>query len=306
MNMQLQHVTGQPIVAALLTERAMLARVRIKQWSAVKTDKQITDKVAEDNHAGPDAGRYLKRLVSKNSLAELASIGREARGTHEKRTLPWEDTGNRILSVVGFEDYAAKMREFKERYEAAADKFAEGYADFVQDARASLNGMFNPADYPTKEAVRAAFGFDIKISPLPDAKDFRVQLGDAQAADIKADIEARTKEAVADAMRDVYSRVAEHVGHMADKLKAFRPAPEKGQKSEGIFRDSLVENVRELAGLLPSLNVTGDPVLSGVAVRLQEMCKGKTAEDLRADSSARANVAAEAAAILETVSDYLA
>lgn len=301
MNMQLK----QPVVASLLSERAMLARVQIKQWSATKTDQKVTDQVHEEHHASDDAGRYLKRLVSKNALAELAKVARQARAIHEKRTLPWEDTGARILSAAGYLEYAAEMAKFREAYEAEADRFAAGYDDFVTDARIKLNGMFNPADYPAKETIRAAFSFSIKVSPLPAAADFRVALGDAQAEAIRADIEARTKAAVADAMRDVWQRVAEHVGHMAEKLQSFKPATGQGDKSQGVFRDSLVGNVRELAGLLPSLNITGDPALTAVADRMQALCR-QDAETLRDDATARATVAAEAAAILESVSDYIA
>jgi hypothetical protein len=91
---------------------------------------------------------------------------------------------------------------------------------------------------------------------------------------------------------------------MAEKLKAFKPA-QGGDRAEGIFRDSLVENVRELVAVLPSLNITGDPTLAAVAARMEALCRDD-ADELRDNAAARASVAAEADAILADVGQFLA
>jgi hypothetical protein len=298
-------VGPEAMTAAALSSRAMLARLKICTWSATKLDRKVTDKVNTEHHAAHDAGRYNKRLLSKSATAVLTRVCSEARAAHYARTLPWQDDGVRILSAAAYMEYAEKMAGLRSQFDAAADSFAIGYAEFVIDERARLNGMFNADDYPPAEIIRNRFTFDVKIDVMPDASDFRVDLGEAQAAEIRADIEARTKQALADAMRDVWERVAESVGHMADRLKNYRPAETKGDKSQGIFRDSLVENIRDLVAVLPGLNVTGDPRLAAVADRLPALCRDDAAT-LRDDATARASVAAEADAILKDVSEYLA
>lgn len=287
-----------------LTERAMLARVKITQWSATRLDRKITQEVHQQHNAHGDAGRFNKRLISKDAIAAIQTIASEARALHYKRTLPWQDDGVRILSAVGYFEYMEKMGDLQRRFQDAADQFAAGYDDFVLDAKARLNGMFNEADYPPRNVVRNRFGFSVSVDPLPDAADFRVNLGDAQAQAIRDDIEARSKEALAQAMRDVWERVSDCVGHMAGRLKAYKPAG-KSDRAEGIFRDSLVENVRELTGLLHSLNLTGDAKLAEIADRMQALCRDD-ADTLRANASTRASVAKEADSILADVKEYLA
>jgi hypothetical protein len=288
-----------------LASRAMQARLSITLWSASKRDAQITNEVIESHNAKKDAGNFNKRLVSKDALDNLRKIAREAREEHAKHTLPWQDDGVRILCSAGYLEYADKLSALKQKFNEAADAFADGYLDFVQDARSRLNGMFNESDYPRAEDIRTRFSFETKIDPLPVASDFRVALGDAQAAQIRADIEERTNKAIADAMRDAWQRVADHVGHMADRLKAYKPASAAGEKPEGVFRDTLVTNVRELTHLLASLNVTEDPALTEVAERMKALCQHDAGE-LRESDNARAKIAAEAEAILQSVTEYLA
>lgn len=289
-----------------LSERAMIAHVKIESWSAKCKDAKVTDKVHRDHNASADAGAYQKRLLSKDALAEITQIANEARKEHYARTVPWEDGGMRLLSAAGFTAYAEAMKGYRRKFECAVEKFVSLYPDFVSDARARLNGMFNAADYPDPDQIHKRFGFAVRINPVPESNDFRVTLSDAQAAEIRADIEARTRDALADGMRDVWERVAERVGHMAKKLNEFQPATEPGQKNQGVFRDSLVENVRELVRLLPSLNLTGDAKLDAIAKRMEAELCGHDADTLRQSDNIRAGVAAKAEAILKDVSDYLA
>jgi hypothetical protein len=129
-------------------------------------------------------------------------------------------------------------------------------------------------------------------------------MADGQADDIRREIEARSNAAVETVIRDCYSRIAEHVGKMAERLKAYRPAVGEN-KAEGVFRDSLVENVRDLVGLLPALNITSDPALAQIASRMAVLCQ-EDASALRDLPSVRESVARDADAILADVTAFLA
>lgn len=288
-----------------IATRAMLARLSITQWSARKADKSATDKVHADNGAADDAGRYNKALVSKHALAEINKIAGEARALHYKMTLPWKDDGARILSAKAWQEYSDKLRDMHNQFDAAADAFVSLYEEHVSNARGRLNGLFSEADYPAARDIRARYSFGISIDPLPTADDFRVELSDAQTADIRAQIAESMKAATATAMRDAWQRIAEHVGHMAERLRAFTPGAD-GTKASGVFHDSLVGNVRELARLLPALNIANDPALSRIAERMERELSGHDADALRKGDTLRESVASAAEAILKDVSDYMA
>jgi hypothetical protein len=53
-------------------------------------------------------------------------------------------------------------------------------------------------------------------------------------------------------------------GHEAARLPA---STGPGHRTEGTFRNSLVENLRELARLPPAFNLTGDPILANISER---------------------------------------
>jgi hypothetical protein len=293
-------------MANILAFRAMLARVTIKQWSARKLDRAITSKVNSDHGAASDAGRYNKLLISSDALAEIQRIAGASRAMFYHFTLPWQDDGARILPAAAYADFTARMREFRRDFDAAVTAFVGAYPDYVADARARLNGMFDASDYPDVADIRARFHFATPIDPIPDAADFRVSVGDAQAESIRADIEARMQDATRASVRAVYERIGEAVGKMAERLQAYRPADGRGGKSEGVFRDSLVENVRDLASILPALNITGDADLAAIADRVAKSLIQADAETLRESDSIRRNVAAEAAAIASHVNAFLA
>jgi hypothetical protein len=301
------HFTTAPaeVAAHVLSSRAMLASVKISAWSARRVDKRVTAETNAAQRAAADAGRYNKALIARDALAAITTAATAARTAHYALTLPWLDDGARILPAASFQTYTDRMRDLRMDFERAADAFAASFSTYVADARHRLGDMFSADDYPAPDAIAGKFAFSTRILPMPDACDFRVDIGDAAAAAIKADIERATADAFAAAQRDCYARVADVVGLMAEKLAAYKPAARDGDRVEGIFRDSLIANVRDLADALPSLNITGDPTLSAIADRMAGLCDAD-ADTLRQSDTLRAETAARAAAILSDVEAFLA
>lgn len=290
---------------SVLSSKAMLSHVRVSAWSARRIDRKVTDEVNESHGAANDAGRYNKLLVDKAALANIQSAISAARTFHYSRTLPWQDDGARLLPAAAFLDYTARLRAIRADFETAVDNFIGGYEKHVEDAKKRLGNLFNPDDYPGAAEIRRRFGFDTIINPVPAAEDFRVELGDTQAAAIRAEIEARAQEQLQEAMRDVYRRVSEVCERMVEKLRNYAPGNDN-VKAHGVFRDSLVENVRDLAHVLPALNIVSDPKLSEIAERMRRELTRHDAETLRENEDLRESVADAAAAILADVSDFLA
>ncbi len=291
---------------SVLSTRAMLAAVRISQWSARKLDRKITAETLDAHGAADDAGRFNKSLIAKDSLAAIAKASDSARAHHARVTLPWLDDGSRLLPAAGYATYTEKMRDFREAFESAVSAFVADYPSFVEQAKRDLNGMFDPADYPEPGEIARRFAFATRLYPVPSAADWRVDLGDEAAAILRADVEATTKEALALATRDAWERIADVVGRMAERLSGYKPAKEKGEKSENVFRDSLISNVVDLVALLPVLNLTNDPKLAAVIERMDaDLCEF-TPTQLREDERARASTAKAAQAILDEVSAFLA
>lgn len=285
----------------LLSQKAVLASLNIAGWTSRRLDKRVTKETNSRHGAADDAGRYNKLLIAKTATEPLTTISSRARADFYEMSQPWLDTGARVLPSALYVDFSTKMRKHKDDYAAAAERFVAEYPDYILEAKKRLNGMFNPSDYPDQRKVRKLFDMDVKILPCPDAADFRVDIADEHADDIRSDIEARMQDALKVAMREPYQRIIDTVGHMAERLKAYTPG-----KRDGVFHASLVDNVRSLVRLLPAFNLTNDPNLTAIAETMSRDLCGFEAQELRDNEKARKRVRKAAEAIVADVSDFMA
>lgn len=278
-----------------LNEKCLLVNLHITAWSGRKLDKQITNETNRQHGAAADAGRYNKQLIAPEALKAIGRAAGDARTYHYAHTLPWADDGARILPAAQYLDYTAEMRRLKSAWENAVRGFVADWPAHQQAAMLRLNGMYNPADYPTPDQVERAYTWNIECSPLPTGEDFRAALSEDECAAIRADIERRTTDRLAAAQRELWDRLFAAVRHMAEKL----------QDPKSIFRDSLVVNLRDLCTLLPRLNVTDNPDLERQRLDVERLLTTTPPETLRTDNTARAATAAAASQIAATMAAYM-
>jgi hypothetical protein len=286
--------------AAPLSRKAVLVAVNISQWTARKLDRKVTEETNRRHGAGKDAGRYNKLLIDADHLTELNSLVSKARSLHYSMTRPWADEGPRILPNALYAKFSDEFRVLKRDFNQAADRFAAAYPGYIRQRRLVLNSLFDPKDYPSTDDIRAKFNLDLTVLPFPDAEDFRSDLDDETVADIKAELAKTSKEVVANAMQHTATQIIETVGHMAEKLKDYNAG--SGDKKRKFFLDSLVDNVRDLANLLPAFNLTEDPKLTAITKRIAKELCAEDAADLRKNDEARASVAKSADDIVSEVS----
>jgi hypothetical protein len=287
-------------IASPLSRKATLVSVTISQWTARKLDKRVTEKVNRQHGASKDAGRYNKLLIEAQRLAKINGFVSQARHLHYAMTKPWCDEGLRILPNVLHEKFAAKFREIKRGFDQAVAEFERDYPQFVEERKRALNGLFNESDYPPAEQIASKFKLDTKTFPVPDADDFRSDVLDADTVeDIRRELAETSDTVLNDAMKHSVDEIVKVVGHMSDKLHAY-----KG-KDRTFFTGSLVENVRELAELLPAFNLTNDPAFAAMADRIQRELCAEDAKTLRENDKIREVVQKSADDILRDVSALL-
>jgi len=288
--------------ATNLTERAMLVDLTVRRWGGYKSDKVVNQEVADNHNSDITMGNYAKRLIDRKvAFKRINEIHTQASTIHFTYTLPWLDTGQRILSSAAYFIYTEKMRAVKADWEDAVQEFCTEFPAYVEEARQRLNGLFRESEYPSVGQVRSKFSLGYHFTPMPAAQDFRVDLNDEEQAAVKADIEANVQEGLKDALRDIAGRIEQRVGHMAERLRAYS-VTEEGKK--GIFRDSMLENVKSLVELIPVLNITDDPTLTALAVRMGDELLEHAVDTLRFDPIIRERVATAAEDILAKVKEF--
>jgi hypothetical protein len=279
-----------------LAQKAMLTSLSVSRWHPYAIDREVTDEVHESHNAAKDTGRYNKRLVDKSATMPTARIMNEARHYHMRMTQPWLDNASaRILPAALYLDYTAQMNKFRKAFEDEVVKFVADYPQHVEKRKKAINGLFKADDYPSQDRLASLYGFEVTIMPCPDAGDFRVDLAAEHAEDIKAGIEATIKKALTTAMQEPMRRIAETVGHMAERLRTY-------QKGDRMFA-SMVDNVRDLVSFLPAFNLTDDPTLTALLARMdKELCID--VKELKENAGTRAVAQIAAEDILAKVKQY--
>lgn len=284
-----------------IADRAMLVSVTLRQFSTTKTDKKIGEEVATAHGADSSMGRYAKSVIAKSAIEAIRTLAGEIRQEHYRRTLPWSEDGARILTSTGFTEYAEFMRRSEIRWNRAVDEFVENYDRYVREAQAKLGTMFKESDYPDAGSVRGKFEFRSKVNPVPTGDDFRVNLSADHLAVIRGKLQADLDATVKTAMADVWTRMKDVVGRMAERLKGYDPK----KPSDAPFRESLVTNVKELLAILPSLNLNEDPAIDVFIEEMKELVKF-SAQELRDNTWKRNETQKRAEAILDQMTQFVA
>ena len=271
-----------------LSNRALLVTLNISQWTARKLDKRESAEVNAKHGASVDAARVNKSLLPMSkSLDRVHKLTGAIRNEYYQMSLPWME-GQQIIKSEGYMGFAQHMSRRKMEWENAVEDFLTSYHDSVVDAQYLLGTMFNNDDYPPASTLRSKFRMDIGFYPVPNAQDWRVDMADDEMRKLQERITADVTARQTEAMQSAWQRVHGVVSKMHERLA----------KPDNIFRDSLVENARELCAILPSLNIADDAKLEAVRQEIEYSLSGLQADDLRKYPEVREEVADQMADIL--------
>jgi hypothetical protein len=174
------------------------------------------------------------------------------------------------------------MTELQDEFERLGDVFINAYGWEYSQAQARLGALWRADDYPSIESIASKFGFRLNYMPLPDAGDFRIDVGADAVDQMKTHYEEFYSEQIQRAMNDVWRRVYDSLSKMSERLDYGDHEEKK------IFRDTLVDNVLDMVDLLDVCNVTGDSQMSAMRLNLEDALRGVTPDALRDDAFLRA------------------
>ena len=304
-----------------LNNRACLVGMVIRRWHPLKTDKEVSDEVADSHQSNRAMGRYHKRLVPKEATKKMRSIANELRREHFYLTLPWSDDGKRVLTSKGFFIYRDKMQKLIAEYNAGAREFKALYPSYIKQAETLLGPkMFKLAEFPAIDEIEGKFAVELSWSAVPTGDDIRLDVGDDELKVLRQQVEASTQVTLDNAVKDVWSRIKEVLEHASERLKAYEV--DSDGKVVSTFRDSLVTNISDLLQVLPALNLHNDPQMDAFAEDIRERIlsyksvaeskgvkkttlKPISGELLRDDGTLRNKVAEAADEILKKMEGFL-
>ena len=269
---------------------AMLVEFNASVWTARKLDKTTTDEVVATKHAAAkDAARVNVHLLAGRTELEVIqqAVGRARQYVYDK-TSPWSDSGLRLLPNISFMAFTEKLDDFEHEFTALVKSFVAIYPTLITAQAMALGDMFKRDAYPTANEIMTKFSFRVNYMPVPTSGDFRVNVGNAAQAELKAKLDKLTQERIDNAMSDVRERLSAHLKRMSDRLTTDYV---QGEAKQRRFHDSLVEGALELCDLTKALNVVGDATLEGARKELEGLLVGVTAQELRKNEAVRQDIA---------------
>lgn len=278
-----------------LTASSMIVELNISVWTANKLDRETTDTVTDDNHAARDAVRVHKNLLAGTTARkELADYAASCRLWHNLRTLPWADKGGRLLPTSSFMDYKAEANVRRDQFNRMCSAFLDDYPRLVAEAPQAMGSLFKASDYPNPQEVASKFDFRLVFSPVPEAGDFRVDVGQAELEELRGEYEISFQKRIEEAMREPWDRMHKLLLNMSNKLTDL-----DGDETKKRYHDSLITNATSLCEMLTHLNITKDPQLEAARGQLEALMMGLTIEDLKDDAAHRASVKGRVDGILK-------
>lgn len=273
---------------------ALLVEVSISAWSARKLDKKVTEEVNANKGASRSASRTNKNLLADDEKLEaINKYAANFRNWLYSETLPWSNSGLRLIPTANFFTFKQTLDKYKAEFETMVADFVTEYPNRIAAQAFKLGTMFDRSEYPAQDELIHKFKFSYCFSPVPEAGHFLVDLGDEMEKELKAEYEKAYEDRVNGAMKDLWVRLKDSLDKIAERL-----TPDVGGKNK-IFRDSLVDNVLDLCGMLRDLNVTGDPNLEKARREVEMLLSGVVAEDLRKNEEIRKDVKSEVQNILD-------
>jgi hypothetical protein len=279
----------------------MLVEFNASVWTARKLDKTTTDEVVATKHAAArDAARVNVHLLAGRTELEVIqqAVGRARQYVYDK-TSPWSDSGLRLLPNISFMAFTEKLDDFEHEFTALVKSFVTIYPTLITAQAMALGDMFKRDAYPTANEIMTKFSFRVNYMPVPTSGDFRVDVGNAAQAELKAKLDKLTQERIDNAMSDVRERLSAHLKRMSDRLTTDYV---QGEAKPRRFHDTLVEGALELCDLTKALNIVNDPALETARRDLEQVLVGVTPTELRKNEAVRQDVKKNVDAILSKFS----
>jgi len=284
-----------------LAERAFIVKVSVGIFESVKVDKRTSSRVRSEAGAEADAGRWQASSIptSAPEYRELSNVRSRIQAVNAFYTSPWMDGGYRIIPSELFHEWKIKVDEAASKLPDAVDALVFAMPRLKRIAIAKANGLWNEDLWPTEAQVRNACWVSREYQPIPQTNDWKLTVGEAEAADIRKEAEESEKAKLEAAQRGAIERLHEAVKHMKDRLRDYSIA------ENGRLHKSMLTNIEELVGILPYLNVANDPVFSSAIEDCKKYLLAFSSDELKESEGSRNFVMEQADSIFNRLSGII-
>jgi hypothetical protein len=259
---------------------AVIVRLHIGTFTNSCKDVGITNEVRLAKSLGRDAGGWRKNKFPPKAFATIAKMGGLIRAWHYSQTLPWE-FGYRLLTAQNFSAYNSRLEEFQAQYLAVAESdFGSKFDFWISEAKKMHAKKFCDLEYPRSwDSMKSKLCIRVEHSPVPKAEEFAIKGIAAKAvSDMREEMQNRVNKNMEEAMQNTWFELLAPVRDLAAKL---------ANQDTKIYRDSLIDNLKDIVARIPALNLAGDNRLTRAAAQNKERLASVKIETLKESVEAR-------------------
>lgn len=274
-----------------LASSGVLAEVRVRVWTASKSDKSVADTAAATYGAQSNALRATHDLFVGD--ADLKSIHNERQVFHNWLTryaFVWNKSQH-YVPTISLQKFTSDFTVMQSGFYAKVDNFCANYAQKISDAAFSRGSLFNPLDYPDVTEVRRRFRCDLTISEVP-VGDFRVQIADDLANDLFDNLSRQASTAVQSIMGKQCKQLASVMDSLSHCCETVTKTNAKGETktSKRKVYDTTLTRALELCDSFKHFNIGESIELEAARDGLAKLLDGVTLETLRESDTLRQEV----------------
>lgn len=238
--------------------------------------RKIELKEGEGEQPDKTAIAVNKELLSVPSFDAITKLDNEFRNSLYRLALPNPlfRNGTYLIPVDLIDKIDNMIESYKIERNLKVSFFLDDYDDAVKSAQTRLGGLFNSADYYDKDTVKSSFRVSsqyMEIALPTQLNLFSPEIFKREKERFQQKLVSASEEITA-AMRESFKEL---VDHMVERLK-----PGEDGKPR-IFRDSMVNNLRDFMETFNPRNITNDTELEKIVNQAKTILNGKSAKDLR-------------------------
>lgn len=269
-----------------ISSSAMLVDVSISTWTARKLDKKVTSEVNTNKKARGQAARVNKHLLDGvKELSDIAKYANTVRNWMYANTLPWSDSGSRLVTTAAFFDFKKQLEAHRQHFQHLVETFLNAYPHLISAQAFQLGEMFDRSEYPPVEEIARRFSFRATFMPIAESGDFRVDIGAEAAKELREEYEREYQLRMEEAMQEVKDRLLKSLTHLSDRFEDV--TDEEGNVKAKRFHSTILDNFAVTLSQIKALNLTKDEALNSLVVKAEKAVDGLTPEALRESDAVR-------------------
>jgi len=266
-----------------------MAAVRVSiSWFGTRKSLTVEQKAEAAEPFNAEA-KFLsagKKLldISHPAFKAVTAVKSKVISYWKSLSLPFPESGVRLIRQDRIDDFAAKMGEFQEELAEAVEALDRRYSELKVSARRNLGNLYNPSDYPESLIGLFEISFDFpSVEPPQYLQHLNPELYEQECQRVQS----RFDEAVRLAEEAFTAELAKLVSHLTERLSGTDDGKPK------VFRDSAVENLTEFFQRFRTLNVRSSEQLDNLVADAQRVIRGIEPQSLRDDAGLRQQIATE-------------